>query len=230
MQSLDRFDIENIAPFWAAMSTHISNPEASRTNPATNVTADSQSLSLHTAAKTDLAAETRPGQHETESDDADLGLPGLIRVPDSPRGAHVTIRDLQHAMDLAEQGAQNPTDLQAELLQLPRHQGLLIIQAYLLAAMAKDCSIMLSIAPHQGTEHVVDPAGLPQSCGGTKEGMGLRQLVAGLHDQVFFGTVQHEASRTLLSYRLAVVDTAPKPARKIAAHLQLDNEVIAANS
>ena len=232
VQSLDRLDIENIAPFWAAMSMHLCNPMASPNGSTNTVTGDRPNLSHDEPAKMDPPAGSPPAaeQHEAESDDAELGLPGLTRVSEDPRGVHVAIKDLQHAMDQTEQGAQHPTDLQAKLLQLPRHQGLLIIQAYLLAAMAKDCSIMLSIALHQGTADVVESARIPQSCGYTKEGTILQQLVAGLHEQVFAGTAKHEATGTTLSYRLALIDTEPKPALKIAAHSQLDKEIVAANS
>ena len=133
---------------------------------------------------------------------------------------------LQDALDQAEAGAQGPEDLAANLLQLPQHVGLLVIKAYLLAAMAKDCSIMLSIAPDQGSGPMLEPeeAVTPSRISAMQE------LQSALQAGMLRGSVQHEPSGACFSYRLVVIDTAPKPVSKIAKHLELDMDIIAANA
>ena len=218
VQSLDRFDIESIAPFWAAFSTTLCDPSQASSG-------CSAQMATHPAASTarvPAVAEQQPVQALSTN----MIMGELIRLPEGSAVSCCNMTLLQDALDQAEAGAEGPEDLAASLLQLPQHVGVLTIKAYLLAAMAKDCSIMLSIAPDQGSGTMVESEGaVPPS---TTSAM--QELQTALQAGMLRGSVQHEQSRAYFSYRLVVIDTDPKPVSKIADHLQLDMNIIAANT
>ena len=147
--------------------------------------------------------------------------PPAEHVPEWLTDGRVTLAELEAALDAAQGNACSPEALQARLQQVPRQLGLSVLRAYLLAAMAKDCSIMLSIAP-------CDPAvPLPVPSVDSSAGRDLSLHELGPWLQSCVPVRRFVCKGQAFCYSLAVVDTERKPAAKVVQHWQLDREILA---
>ena len=131
----------------------------------------------------------------------------------------LTLHALEAALDDAQGTAADQSTLQARLQRLFWSSKLQVLQAYLLAAMAKDCSIMISIGPCSTSQSMQrsdsqQPVGDPiphMCCHGTQEHVPVRHI---------------SCEGASFCYTLAIVDTEPKPAAKIQQHWELDRKIL----
>ena len=222
---MDRFDIENIAPFWAGLSQKLQQSR-SEEQIGTSMAMPASDMRQSIAQSVAAAEPVRPaGSTPEEAQRLKPGLLGL-GLSNCTEGQNLhgkSMQNLTDALDLAEVGATESGDVLMALQRLPPRAGLDVIKAYLLAAMAKDCSIMLSIAPQASLAHQAGQ----QVCGASSD---KDQLEAFPSHQLSFGSLLHEPTDKPFTYRLLLIDTDPKPVSKIAKHLKLDNDILAAAS
>ena len=97
------------------------------------------------------------------------------------------------------------------LLSLDTEAACKVLREYLVAAAAKDCSIMITVAP------------CPDSANGEYNDQ------PGLQESPGIGAAFSDDSlRRCFRYKIAIVDLDLKPLTKIALHWQLDQAIMAA--
>ena len=142
-------------------------------------------------------------------------------VPKEP----LTLAGLEAALESAQGAAADQDVLRQRLRELPRQHKLLVLQAYLLAAMAKDCSIMLSLGPCKAG--LVQPAEQQPEQQASAAGRPLHDWGSGLQGRLPVRLLEVGGAR--FCYTLAVVDTEPKPAAKMQHHWELDRQILDAH-
>lgn len=265
MQRLDRFDIAGIYPAYQsyldATTAHASDPHPAGSCAPDPATAGDQPAADPHARPASGEPELRAAGTGT-ADDENLAQPGqgarithpddaspLLHAPPhsgSPEERQEALHDMIDVLDGVEASVRglDHASAAATLSALPREQLRCVLRAYLLAATAKDCSIMIGLRKAQGDEDSAGAAGaalLPAAeqpaDSGAVTGWGdlpgpATDAQASADDSISDWAhcpgqlLRRRIGGCQWRFRVSLIDVDVKPVSKLAQHYELDKQIL----
>lgn len=247
MQRLDRFDIAGVYPVWKAFEQHESiQNHPTPVQQHTRLGSDGKEPQVPSHDLPELAAEAHPGRKKavqpgivlsgTREESGGPRLPVVRSAADffqlCQKGntkqvidadlhqAESVLHDMHKLLDeiQASMASLDHEAATAFLSHLPHGHCQIVLQAYLLAAAAKDCSIMISL--QACPENYVNDDGVRRAMG---ESGGLS--IAEWSSQPGQLLTQDRSGQKYLA-KVSVIDLDMKPVGKIEEHWRTDKQIM----